>query len=96
MLGWILFRSPSLGIAGDFLGQFADFGAATLWTVPVVLAIAAVIGLQLVPRGAIEAVRLRIEAAPPAVLGAGLAVVVMFVAATVPSQGVPPFIYFQF
>ncbi len=96
VLGWILFRSPSLGLAGDFLGQFTDFGAATLWTVPAVLAIAAVVGLQLVPRGAIEAVRLRIEAAPPVALGAGLAVVVMFVAATVPSQGVPPFIYFQF
>jgi alginate O-acetyltransferase complex protein AlgI len=96
VLGWILFRSPSLSIAGDVLHQFTDFGAATLWTVPVVLAVAVVIGLQLVPRGAIETVRLRIEAAPPVALGAGLAVVVMLVAATVPSQGVPPFIYFQF
>ncbi len=96
VLGWILFRSPSLGIAGDYLRQFGDFGAATLWTVPVVAAIAVVIGLQLVPRGAIETVRLRLEAAPPVALGLALAVVVMVVAATVPSQGVPPFIYFQF
>jgi hypothetical protein len=29
-------------------------------------------------------------------MGAALAVVVMFVAATVPTQGVPPFIYFAF
>jgi hypothetical protein len=29
-------------------------------------------------------------------LGAGLAVVVLLVGATVPAQGVPPFIYFQF
>jgi hypothetical protein len=29
-------------------------------------------------------------------MGAALAAVVMFVAATVPTQGVPPFIYFAF
>jgi len=96
VLAWILFRSPDLSIAGDVLGQLTHFGAATLWTAPVVGAIVLVIGLQLVPRRPIEAVRLRIEALPPAALGFGLAVVVMFVAATVPSQGVPPFIYFQF
>ncbi len=60
------------------------------------LAVVVVVGLQLVPRGIIEAGRLRIEALSPAALGLGLAVVVMLVAATVPSQGVPPFIYFQF
>ncbi len=96
VLGWVLFRSPSLGIAGDVLGQLTDFGAATLWTVPAVLAVAVVIGLQLVPRRPIEAVRLRLEALNPTALGFGLAAVVIFVAATVPSQGVPPFIYFQF
>ena len=95
-LGWILFRSPDLGIAGDVLGQLADLGPATLWTPAVVVAVALVIGLQLVPKRPIEAVRLRIEALNPVVLGAGLAVIVMFVAATVPTQGVPPFIYFQF
>ena len=29
-------------------------------------------------------------------LAVGLAAVILFVGATVPSQGVPPFIYFQF
>ena len=96
VLGWILFRSPSLGIAGDVIGQLGDFGAATLWTVPAVLAVVLVVGLQLVPRRPIEVVRLRLEALNPAALGLGLAAVVMIVAATVPSQGVPPFIYFQF
>jgi hypothetical protein len=96
VLGWILFRSPSLGIAGDVLHQFTDFGAATLWTVPALGAVAVVIGLQLVPRRPIEAVRLRLEALNPTALGFGLAAVVILVAATVPSQGVPPFIYFQF
>jgi alginate O-acetyltransferase complex protein AlgI len=96
VLGWILFRSPSLGIAGDVLGQLDDLGAATLWSVPAVVAVVLVVGLQLVPRRPIEAVRLRVEALNPAALGVGLACVVMAVAATVPSQGVPPFIYFQF
>jgi hypothetical protein len=41
-------------------------------------------------------VRLRLEALNPTALGFGLAIVVILVAATVPSQGVPPFIYFQF
>lgn len=96
VLGWVLFRSPSLGITGDMLAQLTDFGPATLWTVPAVLAVVAVVGLQLVPRRPIEAVRLRLEALNPAALGLGLAVVITLVAATVPSQGVPPFIYFQF
>ncbi len=96
VLGWVLFRSPSLGIAGDVLGQLTDFGPATLWTVPAVLAVVVVVGLQLIPERPIEAARLRLEGLNPAILGLGLAVVVMLVAATVPSQGVPPFIYFQF
>jgi alginate O-acetyltransferase complex protein AlgI len=96
VLAWVLFRSPDLGIAGDVLSRLAHPGPATLWTLPVVLGVVLVIGLQLVPERWIEAVRLRIEALHPVALGLGLAAVVMLVAATVPSQGVPPFIYFQF
>jgi hypothetical protein len=96
VLAWVLFRSPDLGIAGDVLSRLAHPGPATLWTLPVVLGVVLVIGLQLVPERWIEAFRLRIEALHPVALGLGLAAVVMLVAATVPSQGVPPFIYFQF
>jgi hypothetical protein len=96
VLLFIIFRSPDLGIAADMYGQLTDWGAATLWTVPAVLAVTVVVGLQLVPRGIIEEVRLRIEALNAPALGLGLAAVVVIVAATVPSQGVPPFIYFQF
>jgi hypothetical protein len=39
---------------------------------------------------------MRIGRIRPVVLGAAFAVLVLFVAATVPSQGVPPFIYFRF
>ncbi|HEU4658390.1 MAG TPA: MBOAT family O-acyltransferase, partial [Capillimicrobium sp.] len=96
VLGWILFRSPDLGIAGDMLSQLADLGPATLWSPAVVLAVVAVIGLQLLPPRPLEALRARVEQARPVALGTGLATVVLFVAATIPSQGVPPFIYFQF
>ena len=40
--------------------------------------------------------QVRIERLQPVVLGAGLAVVIALVAATVSSQGVAPFIYFRF
>ena len=40
--------------------------------------------------------RFRLAGLPAPSLGLGLAVVVALVGATVPSEGVPPFIYFQF
>jgi hypothetical protein len=71
-------------------------GPATLFTVPVALMVIAVIGLQLVPERTVERVQVRIESTNPVLLGAGLAVVIALVAATVSSQGVAPFIYFRF
>ena len=93
---WVLFRSPDVEIAGAFFSQLAEPGAATLWSLPAVAVVFGVIAYQVLPRERLEALRLRVEALRPAVLGAGLAVVVMLVAASVPSEGVPPFIYFQF
>src|SRR3954463_4620128 len=94
--GWILFRSQGLGVVGDFLSRLFDWGPATLWTAPVVLAVLVVIGTQLLPPRPLDGLRLRIERASPLVLGSALAVVILLVAATVPSQGGPPFIYFRF
>ena len=96
VFGWILFRSETLSRAADFLGQLAEPGPATLWSFPVVLAIVAVIGLQLLPERPLERLRIRAADLRPAVLGPALAVTVAMVSATVPSQAVPPFIYFQF
>jgi len=93
---WILFRSPDLDVFWAFLGRFADWGPATLWTVPVALMVAVVIGMQLLPPRPVEHLQLRIERLRPVVLAVGLAIVILVVGATVPSQGVPPFIYFQF
>ena len=55
-----------------------------------------VIGCSCCPSARSRACAIRLEALHPVALGAALAVVVAFVAATVPSQAVPPFIYFQF
>jgi alginate O-acetyltransferase complex protein AlgI len=41
-------------------------------------------------------VQVRIESVRPVLLGAGLAIVIALVGATVSSQGVAPFIYFRF
>ncbi|MGH2943572.1 MAG: MBOAT family O-acyltransferase [Solirubrobacteraceae bacterium] len=96
VLAWIPFRAPDLGLAGAFLGRLVEPGPATLWTVPVVLVTVLVIGLQLLPARPMDALRVRFERLHPAALGASMATVIVLVAATVSSQGVPPFIYFQF
>ncbi len=94
--GWILFRSPDLDVFWAFLGRFAEWGPATLWTVPVALMVLVVIGIQVLPQRPLERLQLRIESLRPVALAVGLAAVILIVGATVPSQGVPPFIYFQF
>ena len=96
VFGWILFRAESLELAATFIGQLFDPGPATLWAPVTVAAIAIVIGFQLLPPDPLERLRIRLAGLPAPALGAGLAVVVALVGATVPSQGVPPFIYFQF
>jgi alginate O-acetyltransferase complex protein AlgI len=96
VFGWILFRSQSIHIAGTFLSRLTTPGAATLWTAPVLAAIVVVIGFQLLPEGPLERFQLQIERMRPALLAVGLTVVIAFASATVPSQGVPPFIYFRF
>ena len=94
--GWILFRAPSLNVAGDFFSHMVKPGALTLLTLPVALCIVVVIGLQLLPENLVERVQVRLESVRPVLLGAGLAVVIALVGATVSSQGVAPFIYFRF
>jgi D-alanyl-lipoteichoic acid acyltransferase DltB (MBOAT superfamily) len=96
VVGWILFRSTDLSLFGDYMAALVRSGPATLYSVPVVGAIALVIGLQLLPERPMEGIELRIGRLQPLVLRAALALVVLVVGATVPSQGVPPFIYFRF
>ncbi len=96
LLGWILFRSQNLELVGTFLGRLAVGGPATLWSFPVLLAVGVVIGLQLLPTGWTDWLRFRVETWRPVALATTLTAIVLVVGATVPSQGVAPFIYFRF
>jgi hypothetical protein len=96
VLGWVLFRAQGIANAWDFLKQLGSFGSPTLWTAPVLLAIAVAIVPQLLPARPVQRLQDAFGRVTPALLGAALAVLILFVAATVPSQGVPPFIYFRF
>ncbi len=93
---FILFRAPDLDLARSIVVQLAQPGAATLWTPLPVLLTLLVVGTMLLPPRPLDALRARVEAASPPVLALSLAVTILFVAATIPSQGVPPFIYFAF
>ncbi len=93
---WILFRSPDLEVFATFLGRLVEPGEATLFTAPIAAMIVLVIGMQLLPPRPLERAQVRIEQLRPAVLAVALAILILIVGATVPSQGVPPFIYFQF
>jgi alginate O-acetyltransferase complex protein AlgI len=96
VFGWILFRSEDLHTAGVFLSRLVEPGAASLWSLNVVVAIVVVIGLQLLPARSIEGVQFRLERVRPIALSVGLAVLIALAGATVSSQGVAPFIYFRF
>jgi D-alanyl-lipoteichoic acid acyltransferase DltB (MBOAT superfamily) len=96
VLGWVLFRAQGIGLAWDFLKQLGSWGSPTLWAAPTIVAIVLVIGLQLLPAKPVAALQERFGRLNPMLLGPALAVLILFVAATVPSQGVPPFIYFRF
>jgi len=96
VFGWILFRSQSLDQAITFISRLFAPGSATLWSAPVIAGVVIVIGLQLLPDKRVENFQFRIERLRPVVIAAGLAILILFVGATVPSQGVAPFIYFRF
>jgi alginate O-acetyltransferase complex protein AlgI len=96
VLGWVIFRAQGIGLAGTLISRLGSPGAPTLLTVPVVLAIVVAIGPQLLPASPVVGLQDRLGRVNPAVLAVGIAVLMLFVAATVPSQGVPPFIYFRF
>ena len=96
VLGWVLFRAENLSLAGEFFSRLVEPGEATLYTPAVVAAVVAVIGFQLLPERPLERLRERVAGLRPVALAASLALVVVVVGSTVPSQGVPPFIYFQF
>ncbi len=96
VFAWILFRSPDLDLFWAYVSGMFHGGALELVTVPALVAVLAVVGLQLLPENENHAFEARIERVHPAVLAVALAALILVVGATVPSQGVPPFIYFAF
>jgi alginate O-acetyltransferase complex protein AlgI len=92
---WVLFRASDLAAAGQFLGRLVASGPATLWTVPVAVLAFAVIVVQVLPERPLNAIRVRFEELNAPALATTALVAILCVAATVPSQGVPPFIYFR-
>jgi alginate O-acetyltransferase complex protein AlgI len=96
VLGWIVFRSQGIGVVWSFLSRLGSPGSPTLWTVPVVLAIVVAIGPQLLPPRPVGRLQEWAGRLNPALLAGAIALLILFVAATVPSEGVPPFIYFRF
>jgi D-alanyl-lipoteichoic acid acyltransferase DltB (MBOAT superfamily) len=99
VFAWILFRAQNLSLVGEFLARLMSWDhahPAHLITATALAAVVGVIGLQVLPERRLELARGRLEAARPVALAAGLALVIVLVGATVPSQGVPPFIYFRF
>jgi alginate O-acetyltransferase complex protein AlgI len=96
VLAWIPFRAPDLGLAAVVFERLFAPGPATLWAPVAVLMTLLVLGGQLLPEQPLERARLRLEALRPSALGAALGVTIFVSAATIPSNGVPPFIYFAF
>jgi D-alanyl-lipoteichoic acid acyltransferase DltB (MBOAT superfamily) len=96
VLGWILFRAQSVTLTWQLLERLGSWGSATLWTVPVLAAILVTIVPQLLPARPLQSLQDWFGRIRPSVLAPGMAVLILFVAATVPSDGVPPFIYFRF
>jgi len=95
-LSAVPFRLPDLDLQLAMLGQLATPGPATLWGPVAVLLTFGVILSHSLPAARLQGLRLRIAALPVPALSTGLAASILVVAATIPAQGVPPFIYFQF
>jgi alginate O-acetyltransferase complex protein AlgI len=95
-LAWIPFRAPDLATAWAYTERLVAPGPSTLLTPSVAAAVVGILALQLLPEHPLDAIRERLQAVGAVPLGAGLAVVVALVAASVPGNAVPPFIYFQF
>jgi alginate O-acetyltransferase complex protein AlgI len=95
-LGWIFFRSGSLGGAFAMLkGLVTQWGTAPLVTITVLGAIALGVGVQYLPHLPAELLMSRFSRLKPALQGILLGGSLLIIT-TLGPQGVAPFIYFQF
>ena len=95
-VGWVVFRAQSLTLTWQLLSRLGSPGTPTLWTPLIIGAIALAIVPQWLPPRPVQALQDRLGRLRPEILAPVLAVLILFVAATVPANGVPPFIYFRF
>ena len=100
-LGWVFFKvgsdpTASLGTAFTILKRlFTAWGPSPLVTPLVVGAIALGIGMQYIPEGTGERVKVWLSRLGPVAQGTALGLT-LFAITTLGPQGVAPFIYFQF
>ena len=93
-LGWVFFRADSFRTAGLVLSRLFQPSPTPLnMVVPLVVAL--MLAAQFVPGDLVGRARSSLAEVHPAVLGLGLALVVVVVDVLGP-EGVAPFIYFQF
>jgi D-alanyl-lipoteichoic acid acyltransferase DltB (MBOAT superfamily) len=94
-LGWVFFRSDSIGSAFELLGRLGAAGTTALVTPLVMLTIAGMLGIQYLPADPAARLRESFGRLGPVLQGAALALS-LFVITTLGAQGVSPFIYFRF
>jgi D-alanyl-lipoteichoic acid acyltransferase DltB (MBOAT superfamily) len=94
-LGWVFFRSDSIGSAFELLGRLGAAGTTALVTPLVMLTIAGMLGIQYLPADPATRLRESFGRLGPVLQGAALALS-LFVITTLGAQGVSPFIYFRF
>ena len=95
-LGWILFRSESMGVVGEILTRLGTaWGPAEAVTLPVILCIVAGLGTQFVPKDWMLNLDGWFGRMHPVAQGVGLAMV-LFAVDVLGADGVAAFIYFQF
>jgi alginate O-acetyltransferase complex protein AlgI len=94
-LGWVFFRSDSIGSAFELLGRLGAAGTTALVTPLVLMTIAGMLGIQYLPVDPAARLRESFGRLGPVLQGAALALS-LFVITTLGAQGVSPFIYFRF
>jgi alginate O-acetyltransferase complex protein AlgI len=95
-LAWIFFRADSVGTALSLVGRLVTGGGpTTLVTMPVVLAVAAGIGVQYLPSDVVRRAMAGFSRLAPALQGAAVAAALVGIGVLGP-QGVAPFIYYRF
>jgi alginate O-acetyltransferase complex protein AlgI len=94
-VGWVFFRADSIRDAFEIFGRLGSSGSTALVTPLVLLTIAAMLGVQYLPRDPAARLRESFGRLGPVPQGAVLALG-LFVITTLGAQGVTPFIYFRF